>query len=105
MALENAKKFMSDAQTDPSIQNKIDTGAVEGDKLEALAKAAKDLGYDFTADELKAAVKGEGELSEDELDNVAGGGRCVAFASGNCTCFGDGGHCTCFGDHCKGLFT
>lgn len=104
MALESAKKFLADAAADKTLETKIDKEAA-GDKMEAIAAAAKELGYDFTASELKEAAMGDGELSLDELENVAGGGRCKAFASGDCTCFGDGGHCTCFGNNCKGLFT
>jgi predicted ribosomally synthesized peptide with nif11-like leader len=104
MALESAKKFIADAAEDKSLEAKIDKETA-GDKLEGIAAAAKELGYDFTAAELKEAAIGESELSLDELENVAGGGRCKAFASGSCTAFGDGGNCTCFGNNCKGLFT
>lgn len=109
MALESAKKFLADAAADKSLENKIDNGnkvASQDEKLAAVVSAAKAEGYDFTVDELKEAALSVAEISADELKNVAASnGRCVAFASGDCTCFGDGGHCTCFGSGCKAVLT
>jgi predicted ribosomally synthesized peptide with nif11-like leader len=104
MALESAKKFLADAAEDKSLEAKLDKETA-GDKIEGIVAAAKELGYDFTASELKEAAMGDSELSLDELENVAGGGRCTAFGSSKCTCFGSGGGCTCFGSNCKSLFT
>ncbi|MDT3702973.1 MAG: Nif11-like leader peptide family RiPP precursor [Thermincola sp.] len=47
-------------------------------KFRQAVKVAKDAGFDISADEMKALVLGvkrqSGELSEDELEQVAGGG-------------------------------
>ena len=86
MALDSAKKFMADVAADEALKAKI--AAVQADGEDAVVAAAKDAGYDFTADELKEATRGDAELSVDELENVAGGaGRCEAFGGGNCKCF------------------
>ena len=107
MSMENAKKFLKDVQNDKSLQTKLDnrtkTTIIE-EKLEALTTAAKSLEYYFTVAELREASIDDAQVSNDEFDNVVGG-NCVAFASGKCTCFGDGSHCTCFGDGCAAVFT
>ena len=109
MALETAKKFMELLSTDEELQHKVEaaTEAYAGDKAdekavfeEILAPIAKEAGYEFTfadAEELAKSSE-DGELSDDELAAVAGGGGgfcyIVGFSSVHTTgndCYGGGG--------------
>lgn len=71
MSKVTALQFLSEAYTNPSLKTQIEQVKTTGDLL----KIAKGQGYDFTADEVKAAAETakSGELSEDELEAVAGG--------------------------------
>ena len=59
------------------IEARIDKSAPKEEQLTAFLAAAKDEGYEFTAEELKKAVTAsdepDGELSDEELATVAGG--------------------------------
>ena len=48
----------------------------QAEDLEAMAALFRNEGFEITGEDLKAAVEqqGEGELSEESLENVAGGG-------------------------------
>ena len=53
------------------------------ESLEEVAKLCCEAGYEVTVDELKAAEAScSEELSEDDLDNVAGGGLLTAITVG-----------------------
>ncbi|MDR2560750.1 MAG: Nif11-like leader peptide family RiPP precursor [Holophagales bacterium] len=74
--------------------------ANEAEAASAAIAFAKSEGYDFTLDDLKAyTAAGAKELSDEELENVAGGGckdtaACVCAVGGGGT--KDGVTCWCF---------
>lgn len=71
MSLNEIKRFTKDLKGSAELQSAI-KGA--GASPEAVAGVAKEKGYDFTAEELKAAAaENKGEMSEEQLDKVAGG--------------------------------
>lgn len=71
MSLENIKKFNEAVSTDEALMEEVKKVGTNLDELIALGKKK---GYDFTAEELtELSQKKEGELSEEELDNVSGG--------------------------------
>ncbi len=67
MAIENAKRFVEMVAADAALKARLETL-----DSEAVLAAAKEMGLDFTAEELKAAAMDE-TVSLDELDEVAGG--------------------------------
>jgi len=66
MSEEQLKAFWEAVQADTSLQEKL------RDKPDAdsIASIAKEAGFEITADELK---KAQSELSDEQLDGVAGG--------------------------------
>ena len=68
MSKEAASKFVQAVIDDAELREK--TGAM---KPEEIVPFAKEMGYDFTLDELKEVKKEDVELSPDELESVAGG--------------------------------
>ncbi len=86
MSKVTALQFLSEAYTNPSLKTQIEQVKTTGDLL----KIAKGQGYDFTADEVKAAAETakSGELSEDELEAVAGGKGGKKSSSGSSFFFG-----------------
>tara|TARA_B100000959_G_C14509075_1_gene430542 strand:- start:49 stop:369 length:321 start_codon:yes stop_codon:yes gene_type:complete len=78
MAIENVGKFMSIVAENEEIQTRMVELLQQGSKMEALIVLAKEYGYEFDAEEAltwgKAAASNEdGELSEQDLEAVAGG--------------------------------
>ena len=67
MAIENAKRFVEMVAADAALKARIETL-----DSEAVLAAAKEMGLDFTAEELKAAAMVQ-EVALDELDKVVGG--------------------------------
>jgi predicted ribosomally synthesized peptide with nif11-like leader len=93
--MEKVKEFYKALSSDAAMKERakalLDKGrpADEAEAAAALIAFAKSEGYDFTADELKAyASAGAKELSDEELENVAGGG---CGDTKECFCFGAGG--------------
>lgn len=85
MALENVSKFEDLLKEGGDIQAKLQelTAAFDGDKSDVKAvfeatvgKLAEELGLPFTFEEGAEAASEGVELSDDELDAVAGGGFC-----------------------------
>lgn len=66
MSVESAKAFIEKMKTDEGFAKKIK----ECSDNEARMAFAKESGFNFTVEEIKL----EGELSDDDLDAVAGGG-------------------------------
>ena len=66
MSEEQLKAFLSKVQDDTSLQEKL-KAAVDADAVTAIAKEA---GFSISADDLKNA---QSELSDEELEGVAGG--------------------------------
>src|SRR5450755_392036 len=76
MAKEQALQFITRASEDQSLRTKLE--AVAKDGIAALAKFAKESGFDVTAEELQSAAvelrnTHTDEISDDALESVAGG--------------------------------
>ncbi|MEM7212031.1 MAG: hypothetical protein AAF479_09070 [Pseudomonadota bacterium] len=95
MALNDIPKFQAAISEDAALQDKMKSvirtmTAGIGMPLNAdssvdwtpLTDLAKGLGFEFSADEIKEAIFGNGrELSEDELDAAVGAGALFSLAS------------------------
>lgn len=68
MSLDHAKKMLEKLKTDKELMEKVKAADNEGKK-----KIADDMGLSFTADEMKEAIKADSELSDEDLNTVAGG--------------------------------
>ena len=66
MSEEQLKAFLEKVKTDASLQEKLKAAADN----DAVAAIAKDAGFSISADDLK---KAQSEISEEELEGVAGG--------------------------------
>ena len=81
MSIEAVRAFMGKVKADPDLQEKLE--AIEGDKDATLAEVvhiASEAGFSFTVEDYDAAVldmaqarHAAGDLSDEELDAVAGG--------------------------------
>ena len=74
MSEEQLKAFLEKVQVDTSLQEKLN-GAADADAVTAIAKEA---GFSISADDLK---KAQSEISEEELEGVAGGAGCDPFCT------------------------
>ena len=79
MSEEQLKAFMEKAQGDTSLQEKL-KAAADADAVTAIAKEA---GFSISADDLTQAQL---QLSEEELEGVAGGVFPFSFQSGAKIC-------------------
>jgi len=82
MSMENVRGFFKAMAEDEELKKKLRVAsvpAVQNAAVETLVQTAREAGYDFTAEELRAAFAAPapqndpGELNEDELEAVAGG--------------------------------
>ena len=90
MSEEQLKAFLEKVQGDTSLQEKL-KAAADADGVSAIAKEA---GFSISADDIN---KAQSELSEEELEGVAGGiiGSLITVL-GHCNCYGEGtGHNRC----------
>ena len=78
---EKIAEFYAKVTSDDALKAKVEkilagaeiTDATD-DQLKAIGEIAKELGYNFTIDEVKEYIAyGDVQLDEDALDNVAGG--------------------------------
>ena len=74
-----------------------------GSETEIVVKAAAELGYDVSLEELERALAGVQELDEAELDSVAGGDPRYCTISDTCDEFGHDNTCVVFW-HCYAAF-
>ena len=81
MSEDQLKTFIAKAKDDQSIQEKLKAAKTS----EEVVGIAKEHGHEFTADKIT-------ELSEEELEGVAGGG--CAVAGGGCAIWQSGVTCT-----------
>ena len=83
MTLEQLKAFLAKVKSDPSLQDKL-KAAKSSDEVLSIAK---EHGHEFNSDHLS-------ELSEEELEGVAGGGSVVCdTADFRTVCDLDGRRC------------
>lgn len=85
MSLQDAKRFVEETAADRKLLEQVKAVGIEAEEAGAafFAHAAKGFGYDFTAEELGEAMRARqeagfelvdrAELSEEELDSIAGG--------------------------------
>ena len=89
MAIENAKQFVEKVKADVALNERL-----KGKKPEECLALAKEMGLEFTEEELKAALSVE-ELSLEDMDKVAGGSlrkkKYYAWAQ-RCPANGDNDH-------------
>ena len=72
MSCDEVKRFSQAVQASPELQEEIKK---IGPDLPALAAFAAKKGFTFSSDDLQqCADQAKGELSEEQLDKVAGGG-------------------------------
>ena len=71
MSKEQLKAFLEKVKDDTSLQEKL-KAAADNDAMAAIAKEA---GFSISADDLKSTQVTE--LSDMELEGVAGGGDCI----------------------------
>ena len=83
MSEEQLKAFIEKVKADTSLQEKL-KGAADADAVVAIAKGA---GFSFSADDIN---KAQSELSEEELEGVAGAGGCYARTGVGYTVFSVG---------------
>ncbi|MDA7431995.1 Nif11-like leader peptide family RiPP precursor [Synechococcus sp. AH-601-O06] len=69
MSEEQLKAFLEKVQADTSLQEKL-KAAVDANAVVAIAKEA---GFSLSADDINKAQSAQSELSEEELEGVAGG--------------------------------
>ena len=68
MSEEQLKAFLEKVKGDTSLQEKLQAAA----DANAVAAIAKEAGFSISADDL---TKAQSEVSDEELENVAGGGQ------------------------------
>jgi bacteriocin propeptide, TIGR03798 family len=78
MSEEQLKAFLEAVKADAGLQEKL-KAAADADVVVEIAKAA---GFAISAEELKSS---QAELSEEELEGVAGGGVCLTKVLGYVT--------------------
>lgn len=80
MSKAELERFSKDVKADPKLQEELKKS---GTSEKAVVDIAKAKGYDFSVEELKAYAEAKkGELSEEDLQKVAGGAQTVV-AIGN----------------------
>ena len=87
---ENMKKFLEEASKDQSFIEKMN----KAETPEAVIALAAEKGFALTAEDLKPEAP-TGELSEDELDAVAGGKKCYCAIGGGGKAGGNDKVCAC----------
>lgn len=96
---EFLKKVSADAEFNTKFQSIFSDDSLE-DKKAAIIQFGEELGVNFTeedmrayAEEVKANQSTEGELSDEQLETVAGGGFWDDFAYGFCSVLETLGFC------------
>ncbi len=78
--MDEIKRFNKDAIEDKALLEAIKAIGNDVEKIVALANSK---GYKFTVEDLSSQAQKSGELSEEELEDVAGGFVCVASGKGD----------------------
>ena len=79
MSEEQLKAFLEKVKTDTSLQEKLKAAA----DAEAAFTIAKEAGFAITAEDIQSMQSATMELTDDELEGVAGGTRdCAAYSVG-----------------------
>ena len=75
MSEEQLKAFWEAVQADAGLQEKLKAAA----DANAVAAIAKEAGFSICADDLKNALNAQSEISDEELEGVAGGHSPAAY--------------------------
>lgn len=76
MSKAELERFSKDVKASPKLQDELKKA---GTNEQAVVSIANAKGYDFSVADLKAAAEAKkGELSEEQLQKVAGGGEVYA---------------------------
>jgi len=70
MSMKDLERLMSDLRSDPTLMNEF---RALGESREAWVRWGLERGYRFSVQEAEGLAASRGELSDDELDMVAGG--------------------------------
>ena len=80
MSEEQLKAFLEKVQSDTELQEKLKATA----SPEAAVEIAKEAGFSITAEDMQSMQSGTGEVSDEELEDAAGGAAlqncCPAWA-------------------------
>ena len=78
-AMEFFKILSADSALKAAVKAAIEKAGSKDEEVQAVAKIARDAGFDVSAEELKAVVvstlRQAGELSDSDLEKVAGGAK------------------------------
>lgn len=74
MSTAEIERFNQDLHENKEIQEAVKN---IGNDVERIVTLANSLGYDFTTEDIDARAKHSEELSEEQLDKVAGGAICI----------------------------
>ena len=77
MSVESAKEFLKKLAKDEAFKKSIESASDEEKQ-----KIVKEAGFDFTKDEIKEVVGGSSELSDADLEKVAGGSAVTWVSAG-----------------------
>lgn len=82
--MSNLASFLEKISTDPVLKERVQQLGATDSALESMAALSQEYGTPVSAEELRSAATGSGELSEAELDGVAGGyyGGADSFSRG-----------------------
>ena len=69
MSLESAKAFLKKVGEDEEFKKLLEKAENDDERQ----KIVREAGFDFTKEELKEVISGSGELSDKDLEKVAGG--------------------------------
>lgn len=70
MSRPDLERFTAEFERDPALAERF---AALGDDPEGWVRLARERGYDLTLDEARGLVSSRRELTDDELEQVAGG--------------------------------
>lgn len=82
MSAENVRAFFKKLESDEAFRNEfMQNSSVAKGSADSIYKAAADAGFPFTKEELKLAKSSCREMSDEELDEVSGGGLSWGFCA------------------------
>ena len=79
MSEEHLKAFLETVKTDTSLQEKLKAAP----SPEAAVEIAKEAGFVITAEDIQSIQSATVELSDEELEDAAGGTGCGCFVTGS----------------------
>ena len=95
MSVQVAKQFLENVAGDARLREELSRpGAAPNERLAAVVAAGRERGYEFTDQDVLEAARAAaapGELKDDQLEHVAGGGKWYAFLYLGGTWTGDDG--------------